>query len=106
MATHVQAPQQTGPQQRSISRSILLTLPIMFWSVLIFGNPASHNDLKTRVAGGVAAIFMIALFFKMMRTDRNHLPLAQMVLRLRRPAVPNRVYPPDHGHARHHGNSD
>ena len=72
MATHVQAPQLTGPAPRSISRSILLTFPIVIWSLLIFGNPASHNDLKTRVAGGVAAIFLIALFFMMMRTGTTY----------------------------------
>jgi polyferredoxin len=72
MATHIQAPHSAGPVQRSIGRSILLTLPIMVWSLLMFGNPAANHDLKTRAAGGVTAIFTIALFFMMMRTGTTY----------------------------------
>jgi polyferredoxin len=72
MATHVKAPQTAGPVQRSIGRSILLTLPIMMWSLLMFGNPAAHHDLKTNIAGGITAVFMIALFFMMMRTGTTY----------------------------------
>jgi polyferredoxin len=72
MATHVQALQPACPVRRSISRSILLTLPIMVWSLLMFGNPGAHHDLKTKIAGGVTAGFMIALFYMMMRTGTTY----------------------------------
>ncbi len=59
-------PGQTAP--RTIGRSLLLTLPIALWSLLMFANPQQHPNRSLRIAGIITAIFMIALFFMMMRT--------------------------------------
>ena len=72
MATNVQAPPLAGPVQRGVGRSILLTLPIMLWSLLMFGNPNMHQDVMTRIASGITAIFMVAMFFMMMRTGTTY----------------------------------
>jgi ferredoxin-type protein NapH len=72
MATNIQVPQPAGPVQRSIGRSILLTVPIMLWSLLMFANPDAHHELKTWIAGSITTAFMIALFFMMMRTGTTY----------------------------------
>ena len=56
---------ETAP--RTVGRSLLLTLPIAIWSFLMF----SHSEQPGRsgkIATIVTAIFMITLFFMMMRT--------------------------------------
>jgi ferredoxin-type protein NapH len=72
MATNAQAPQLAGPVQRGIGRSVLLTLPIMLWSLLMFANPGAHHDVKTNIASGITAVFLIVLFFMMMRTGTTY----------------------------------
>ncbi len=59
-------PGQTAP--RTIGRSLLLTLPIALWSLLMFANPQQHPNRSLRIGGTLTAIFMVALFFMMMRT--------------------------------------
>src|SRR5271157_3279661 len=53
---------------RSIGRSVLLTLPIVLWSLLIFSNSFRQSNRSVQMAGIITAVFMIALFFMMMRT--------------------------------------
>lgn len=72
MATNAQVAALVGPVQRGVGRSILLTLPIMFWSLLMFGNPTLHHNVVTKIASGITAIFMVAMFFMMMRTGSTY----------------------------------
>jgi ferredoxin-type protein NapH len=72
MASNVQAPRLARPAPRSVLRSVLLTLPIALWSLLMFGNPRMHADTLTRIAGAMTALFMIVLFFLMIRTQTTY----------------------------------
>jgi ferredoxin-type protein NapH len=72
MATNVHPLPLAGPGQRGVGRSILLTVPIMLWSLLIFVDPQAHHDFKSNISGGITAIFMIAMFFMMMRTGTTY----------------------------------
>jgi ferredoxin-type protein NapH len=72
MATSVAAPRYTGPAQRGVLRSLLLTLPIVLWSLLMFGNPQGHHTRETNIAGVMTALYMIALFYMMMRTGTTY----------------------------------
>jgi len=72
MASNVQASPLVGPVQRGVGQSILLTIPIMLWSLLIFANPEAHHDMKSNIAGSITAIFMIVLFFMMLRTGTTY----------------------------------
>ena len=72
MATKAQMLRLNRTTPRSVGRSILLTLPIVAWSFLMFGNPNARGDRQSQIAGAVTAIFMIALFFMMMRTGTTY----------------------------------
>jgi ferredoxin-type protein NapH len=72
MATSVQVISDMGPVRRTAGMSLLLTLPIMVWSLLMFWNPEAHHDLKSHIAGIITAIFMVALFFQMVRTGTTY----------------------------------
>jgi ferredoxin-type protein NapH len=57
---------------RSVGRSILLTLPIALWSLLMF-TPAFQRAGHDRIIGAAAVIvFMTTLFFLMMRTGETY----------------------------------
>ncbi|MGD0158469.1 MAG: 4Fe-4S binding protein [Terracidiphilus sp.] len=57
---------------RGVGRSILLTLPIALWSLLMF-TPTLQHPGRDRIIGGIAVIvFMTALFFLMMRTGETY----------------------------------
>ena len=60
---------QTAP--RSIGRSALLTLPVAIWSLLMFSH-FWQPSRAVQVASTTTAIFMIALFFMMMRTRTTY----------------------------------
>jgi len=68
MATkaHILKPGETAP--RTVGRSLLLTLPIALWSLLMFANPQRQSNRSVQIASVMTAVFMIALFFMMMRT--------------------------------------
>jgi|CZKL01.1.fsa_nt_gi ferredoxin-type protein NapH len=68
MATKPRVLQPGFKTPRSIVRAGLLTLPIAAWSILMFGNPNAHSDRQSHIAGAMTAVFMIAMFFMMMRT--------------------------------------
>jgi polyferredoxin len=72
MATDARILHISRPAPRSILRSLLLTLPILLWSLLMFGNPNAHADRLSHIAGAITAVFMIALFFMMMRTRSTY----------------------------------
>src|SRR5271157_5245973 len=57
---------------RSIGRSVLLTLPIVLWSLLIFSNSFRQPGRSGQIASIITAVFMIALFFMMMRTGSTY----------------------------------
>ena len=60
---------QTAP--RSTGKSILLTLPVALWSLLMFSHSWQTNR-AAQIASIVTAVFMIELFFMMMRTRRTY----------------------------------
>jgi len=72
MATDAHLSRLGRPEPRSILRSLLLTLPILLWSLLMFGNPNAHADRLSRIAGAITAVFMIVLFLMMMRTRSTY----------------------------------
>jgi ferredoxin-type protein NapH len=57
---------------RSIGRSLLLTLPIMLWSLLMFTSSFRQPNRSTQFAGVLTAIFLVTLFFLMMRTRSTY----------------------------------
>ena len=63
---HILKPGETAP--RTVGRSLLLTLPIALWSLLMFANPQRQSNRSVQIASVMTAVFMIALFFMMMRT--------------------------------------
>jgi len=70
MATQDKILQQPPP--RSVSRSLLLTLPIVLWSLLIFSRSYQHAERSLRVASTITVVFMVVLFFMMMRTSTTY----------------------------------
>jgi polyferredoxin len=72
MATNVQLPRLARPDPRGIGWSILLTLPIAVWSLLMGFHPGTNTDPKSQIAAAITAIFMTALFFMMMRTGSTY----------------------------------
>jgi polyferredoxin len=72
MATNARLPRLAPAPLRGIVRSLLLTLPIAVWSLLMFFHPGSHTDPKSRIAAAMTALFMTALFFMMMRTGKTY----------------------------------
>jgi polyferredoxin len=55
-------------EPRTVIRSLLLTLPIALWSVLMFTPGFGHANRAHRIAGAITIVFMVILFFMMMRT--------------------------------------
>jgi polyferredoxin len=72
MATDVRILPLARPAPRGILRSLMLTLPIILWSLLMFGNPNAKADRLSHIAGFTTAIFMTVLFFMMMRTNSTY----------------------------------
>jgi ferredoxin-type protein NapH len=68
MASEARIQQLRATPPRSIGRSVLLTLPIALWSFLMFANPQRHQNRSLQIASIITAIFVITLFFMMMRT--------------------------------------
>jgi len=55
-------------EPRRVSRSLLLTLPIAVWSLLMFSGWFRHPNRSQQIAGSATVAFMVVLFFMMMRT--------------------------------------
>ena len=72
MATDVCAPRLARPEQRSFTRALLLTIPILLWSLLMFFHPGSSSEWQSLAAAAITCAFMVALFFMMMRTGTTY----------------------------------
>ncbi len=66
MVKHAAAP------LRSNGRSLLLTLPILLWALLMFSRVFVQPGAAAKLGGAVALVFMVTLFYLMMRTGRTH----------------------------------
>ena len=66
MATKAQVLHAREP--RTTGKSLLLTLPIALWSILMFTPGFAHADRSQRTANVITIVFMTVLFFMMMRT--------------------------------------
>jgi len=66
MATKAQVLKAREP--RSAGKSLLLTLPIALWSMLMFTGWFRQPNRSQQIAGSVTIVFMSILFFMMMRT--------------------------------------
>ncbi len=62
----------TRPIPRSIGRSLLLTLPIAVWSLLMFSRAFAQPHRSIRAGAVVVMMFMTVLFFLMMRTRTTY----------------------------------
>ena len=57
---------------RSIGKSLLLTLPILLWSLLMLSRTMMRAGCAPKLAAAATLAFMVALFFQMMRTLQTH----------------------------------
>ncbi|MGO8757249.1 MAG: 4Fe-4S binding protein [Terracidiphilus sp.] len=57
---------------RSVGRSILLTLPIALWSLLMFTPAFQHAGRGMHIGAVAVILFMTTLFFLMMRTGETY----------------------------------
>lgn len=57
---------------RSVGRSVLLTLPIAIWAVLMASAAYGHANRAQWIATITTVLFMIGLFFMMMRTSSTY----------------------------------
>ena len=66
MATKAQV--QPARELRSTGKSLLLTLPIALWSLLMFSGWFRQPSRAQQIAGSITIVFMVVLFFMMIRT--------------------------------------
>lgn len=57
---------------RSVGRSLLLTLPMALWSLLMFTPSLLQSNRGVHVGAGMVVAFMTLLFFLMMRTGETY----------------------------------
>ncbi len=57
---------------RTLSRSFLLTLPILLWSLLMFSSAFTQSNRAIKIASIATVVFMVSLFFVMMRTHSTY----------------------------------
>ncbi len=67
MATEAE-PQPRHGAPRPLGKSFLLTLPMLLWSLLMFSRSFTQPSRTVKIASIVTMIFMVSLFFVMMRT--------------------------------------
>ncbi len=72
MATDAQARPLSHAAPRGPGMSLLLTVPILLWSFLMFSRLFAEPSRSMKIASVLTAIFMIALFFMMMRTGSTY----------------------------------
>ena len=72
MATEARAVRLGSAVRRGVGQSVLLTLPMVVWSLLMFFHPGAATDRNSVIAAGVTMAFMVALFFLMMRTGNTY----------------------------------
>ncbi len=66
------SPVPRSPGFRSIGRSLLLTLPMALWSLLMFVPGFRRPEREIHIAAIAVIVFMTTLFFLMMRTGRTY----------------------------------
>jgi ferredoxin-type protein NapH len=57
---------------RGTGKSLLLTLPMLLWALLMFSRAFERPGAAIKIAGVLAMLFMVTLFFLMMRTRRTY----------------------------------
>lgn len=62
----------TDAPLRTVGRSLLLTLPMILWSLLMFSSSFRQPNRPVQIAAVITSVFMIALFFMMMRTSSTY----------------------------------
>jgi len=60
------------PAFRSVGRSLLLTLPMALWSLLMFTPTFQHGGRNLRIAAALVIVFMTGLFYLMMRSGETY----------------------------------
>src|SRR5512140_765151 len=60
------------PASRGIGRSLLLTLPVALWALLMFSRALMLPGAAVKVAALLTLVFMVALFFQMVRTRQTN----------------------------------
>jgi hypothetical protein len=60
------------PAFRSVGRSLLLSLPIALWSLLMFTPSFTKGGSDSHIGAAVVILFMTTLFFLMMRTGKTY----------------------------------
>ncbi len=58
--------------KRSVGRALLLTLPVFLWALLMFARACGGPRSATKIAALATLLFMVSLFFVMMRTRQTH----------------------------------
>jgi ferredoxin-type protein NapH len=58
--------------RRGVGKSILITLPMAIWTLLIFTPLFQSKDIHQRWGGLLAGLFTVALFFMMVRTQETY----------------------------------
>lgn len=59
-------------EPKSIWKALLLTLPVVLWSLLMFSGSLQQSNRSIKYAGLLTAAFMAVLFFMMMRTNSTY----------------------------------
>jgi polyferredoxin len=57
---------------RSVGRSLLLTLPIALWALLMFSQAFMQPGRSAKIAAVLTMVFMVVLFYKMVRTSSTY----------------------------------
>jgi len=65
-------PSQAKPPGRSAGKSILLTLPVLLWSLIIFSRSMLVKGAAPKIAALLTLVFMVTLFFLMVRTRETY----------------------------------
>jgi ferredoxin-type protein NapH len=61
-----------APDQRGVWRSLLLTLPVFLWALLMFSRAFTLRDWQPKAAAAAAFVFMVSLFYLMVRTRHTY----------------------------------
>lgn len=72
MASKVRMAQVQPTASRGAARSILLTIPIALWALLMFSNSFRQPNRSVQIAAVITSVFMVVLFFMMMRTGSTY----------------------------------
>lgn len=72
MATEAQPHLPARPTRRGTSKALLLTFPILLWSLLMFSASYARPNRPVQMAAALTVIFMVSLFFLMMRTATTY----------------------------------